>query len=130
MASKIFLHVYAVIFWIYGLSYALYPELMLSLISDAQSANSNAAIDVRATYGGMSLAVGLFTHYTAINSTRIKVGLAFVVLLMLAMALTRTLGILVEGNANLAMYLLLVSEIGAAGVAAALLQRSKEMQYE
>lgn len=130
MASKIFLHIYAVIFWVYGLIYALYPEFMLSLISNAQSANSNAAIDVRATYGGMSLAVGLFTHYTAIHSARIKLGLVFVILLMLAMAITRTLGIVVEGNANSAMYLLLVSEIGAAAVAAALLQRSRETQYE
>lgn len=130
MVSKLFLHFYAVVFWLYGLIYVLYPDLMLSFISGSEVANSNAAIDIRATYGGMSIAVGVFAHYTALNPARIKLGLIFVVLLMMAMALTRALGIVFEASANSAMYLLLISEIAAALVAAVLLQRSKRTQYE
>ena len=50
-------------FVLYGLAFSLLPQFMLDLVTQGALAGPSAAIDFRATYGGMTLAVGFLIWY-------------------------------------------------------------------
>ena len=84
--------------------------------------SSSGLIDIRATYGGMSLAVGIILYLLATGKDTLKIGLISVSVLMLAMAMGRIIGIGLDGTPNIYMYIYLALEL-AVGILALLLLR-------
>ena len=113
----------AVFFTVYGSAFIFMPEMMLYWVTGSNLNTPSAIIDTRATYGGMSLAVGLLLHYFSIKEVYQKLGLIFVILLMGNMALGRSLGILIDGEANFIIWLYLVGELVTLSLAAWLLKK-------
>ncbi len=107
----------AAFFVSYGLSFSIAPNMMSVLVTGMALQDGAAAIDFRATYGGMTTAVGVAIFYLhRVGLTRAGVGLFAVVLA--SMAVTRTVGFVVEGEVSGLMLTYLVLEV--AGVALAL----------
>jgi len=113
----------AVFFGLYGLVFIFIPETMLYWVAGSSLNTPSAIIDVRATYGGMSLAVALLLHYFSIKDKHQKLGLIFVILIMGNMALGRSLGILLDGDPNPIMWLYLGGELATLGLSVCLLKK-------
>ncbi len=113
----------AVFFGLYGLVFIFIPETMLYWVTGSSLNTPSAIIDVRATYGGMSLAVALLLYYFSIKDLYQKLGLIFVILIMGNMALGRSLGILIDGDANPIIWLYLIGELATLGLSVCLLKK-------
>lgn len=113
------------IFLIYGLGFVFIPETLALLIIDtAPPSNSSAMIDMRATYGGLSIGVGVTLLTLASNTEYHRVGTLAVFALMLGMAVSRGYGMLMDDHANIPMWIYLAIEIIVAAWAALRLRRS------
>ncbi len=104
--------------------FAIIPYDFAYLITQSAPESSSGLIDMRATYGGMSIAAGLILIVLVRNAKTIRAGLISVFLLMTCMAITRTIGIVVDGQPNEVMYIYLVAEIIAAALSVLLLKKS------
>ena len=113
----------AVFFVLYGLAFMFVPEATLYWVTGSVMNTASAIIDTRATYGGMSLAIGLLLFYFSIKPVYEKLGLIFVMLIMGNMALGRSLGILLEGEPNPIMWRFLIGEVITLLISAWLLRR-------
>lgn len=122
MITKLFVHTIAAFFTLYGIAFALIPEFMLQLVIGANETTHNGLIDIRATYGGMSVAVGMLLHWLALQPTQMNSALSFILLLMVAMALPRMLGMTVDGEPNRVMYTYLTLEFVVSALAIILLR--------
>lgn len=114
---KLLVQLTAAIFFLYGLAFLLFPNEALYAVVQSSVSSSSAITDIRATYGGMSLGVGLILYLLSSNPVTIKAGLWSVAFVLGGMALGRGVGIVVDGNANTTMYVYLALEIAAASVA-------------
>ncbi len=114
----------AVIFGVYGLAFVLAPEMMAQFVTGAAPKLSSPLIDMRATYGGMSVGVGALLYLLSIHPNTLRQGLLGVLLLMLGMGGARAYGILVDGSPNLMMYVFLAVELATAVIAVAALKLS------
>ncbi|MEH6345490.1 MAG: DUF4345 family protein [Bermanella sp.] len=110
-SSKLLVVLTAFIFLIYGMLFVLFPVQLLELVANGVVTSASAVIDMRATYGGMSVAVGFILLLLAKSEETIKVGLMSVFLLMVSMAIGRMVGILIDQNPNVMMYVYLALEI-------------------
>ena len=100
----------ALFFVVYGLAFSILPVTMALLVTGSEPQGVSHLVDFRATYGGMTLAVGLSLLYlNAIQQARAC--LVLVVIVLMSMAVTRTVGLLVHGSGNFLMYLYLALEI-------------------
>ena len=120
--QRLLVRLTALIFVLYGVGFIVAPALLSQYVTGAVPASASGLIDMRATYGGMSLAIGLLLLHLSRQSTP-RTGLLGVLLLMLGMAGGRVCGMLVDGAANPVMQVYLALEIIAALAAAALLAR-------
>ena len=125
MFTKIFIHLFAFVFILYGFAFALFPDFMLLLVTDSRTTTSSASIDIRSTYGGISLTIGAMLHYLAFEQSRVRLALKFILLLMLLMASTRMIGMAVDGQANFVMYFYMALELLSASLALVLLRVDK-----
>jgi hypothetical protein len=115
----------ALFFSLYGLLFFFVPETLLFWVTGSAANTTSAMIDTRATYGGMSLAIGLLLFYFSMKLVYEKLGLVFVILIMGNMAFGRSLGILLDGNPNPVMWLFLVGELVTLIISAVLLTRGQ-----
>ncbi|MGI9265526.1 MAG: DUF4345 domain-containing protein [Gammaproteobacteria bacterium] len=104
------------IFALYGLLFSVAPVELALLVTGAVPASPSALIDMRATYGGMSIALGIIFMLLALQETTIRVGVVGLLLVMVCMAITRLVGIAMDGDANTVMYAYLALEIVAAAL--------------
>lgn len=100
-----------IFFIAYGLAFLFIPETMMYWVTGASLNTASSIMDTRATYGGMSLAIGLLLQYFSTKAVYEKLGLIFVILIMGNMALGRSLGMLSDGEANPVMWLFLGGEL-------------------
>lgn len=107
----------AAVFGLYGLAFLFWPSAMAVWVTDAAPLSSSGVIDLRATYGGMSLAVGGVLYLLARSPAHRRLGLQSVLLLMVCMAGGRLVGMLTDGDANDTMELYLALELFMAAVA-------------
>ena len=122
--SKFIVYFAAGFFILYGLAFTIVPNVMSVLITGSDITGTSALIDFRATYGGMTLAVGIMILYLdRINQKRPS--LVMVILLLMGMALGRTLGFWIDGRGNALMYVYLVLEILGSVLAFVALQKEK-----
>ena len=102
------------IFALYGLLFSIAPVELARLVTGDAPSSPSALIDMRATYGGMSIAVGMILMLLALKEKTIRIGVVSLLLVVVCMAATRIVGIAVDGGANIAIYFYLGLEIVAA----------------
>jgi hypothetical protein len=119
----------AAVFTCYGIGFVVAPELLSQWVTGAIPASASGLIDMRATYGGMSVAVGILLFVLSSKQGNIENGLLGVIILMLCMAGGRIYGIAVDGSANIVMYIYLAIEIGMAGISWWALAHSGEREF-
>ncbi len=115
----------AAVFALYGLCFLLAPVWMSQWLTGAAPGTPSGLIDMRATYGGMSLAFGLVLLLLASRQDLANIGLGAVLVMMLGMAGGRVLGMVLDGAANALMYGYLVLELGMAALAGLLILRAR-----
>lgn len=119
--EKIVVFLTAYSFILYGLLFALAPLTMAALTIELNPTSTSAMIDLRSTYGGTNLAIGLFMLFLQHNN-QVRACLWLVIIVLLSMAITRTLGLFLHGAGNAFIYLMLFLELlGSVLAAAALL---------
>lgn len=123
--SKIFVLGSAAIFFAFGLLFLLVPVEAFEWAVGQTLTSSSAITDLRAAYGGMSIAIGIMLVMMGMNPATIPMGLISVMVVMLAMAGGRVIGMFVDGGTNTLMVIYLVMEIAAAAFAFALLKTQK-----
>ncbi len=106
----------AAFFLFYGLAFTAAPGAMSLMVTGAEPEGVSALVDFRATYGGMTVAVGVAMFYLY-SIGQVRVCLIVVAMVLLGMAAGRSLGMLVDGPGNFLMTLYLVLEIGGAALA-------------
>lgn len=109
--GKFFVFLISAIFFVYGLLFIFIPQEALQFVVQTKMGTNSGVIDIRATYGGMSVAVGLFLYVLAKEVNTLRLGLLSVFILMAGMALGRIVGMLLDGKPNGFMYLYLVLEL-------------------
>jgi len=124
--SKLLVLLTAAIFLIYGALFILFPIQIFELVANGAVTSTSGVIDMRATCGGMSVAVGIILFLLAKSEETIKVGLMSVFLLMACMAIGRVVGILVDQNPNIMMYVYLALEVLIAVLSAFLLKTTSK----
>jgi|TARA_B110001469_G_scaffold13054_1_gene13217 hypothetical protein len=113
-------------FFIYGLLFIVFPQEALQMLVQGKVSTRSELIDLRATYGGMMIGLGLLLFILANNVSTIKVGLLAVFILMLCMALGRIVGIVIDGEPNQLMYIYLALELLACALSWLLLRAAKK----
>ncbi len=121
--EKLLVQFTAAFFLIYGCMFALLPTTLADWVTGAAPTTSSGLIDMRATYGGMSIAVGIIMLLLASKHTTLRLGLLSVAIVLLGMASARALGIIADGSPNNLMYVYLAAEIVPSIVAIALYRR-------
>ena len=111
-----------------GLAGLLYPDRVMGVLGFAilNSANTAAVMgEVRATYGGLFVVLGVYTLLTSMDPAAHRSRLLFIGLLWLGACAGRLLGVNLNGNPGLPGWGALVCEllIGGALVAASLTAR-------
>lgn len=122
--AKIFIHLVAMFFVCYGIAFSLVPEFMLQLVIGSNETSNTGLIDIRATYGGLSLTIGLALHWLALQTNQVEMALQFILLLMFSMAIPRLIGITFDGGVDWFMYLYLALECISIVIAFLLLRAS------
>lgn len=125
--SKIFVLGTAAIFFVYGLLFFVIPIETFQFVVDGTVTSSSAITDLRATYGGMSVGVGIILYLLGNKEQTLRTGLVAVFLLMSGMALGRSIGIVLDGDANAFMFIYLGLEIVASAVALLLLKLDRKI---
>jgi len=109
--EKLLVQLTAVFFLIYGVMFTFYPGIFSNIVTGGIPSTSSGFIDMRATYGGLSFAVGVLILLLSRNNGTLKLGLLSVAVVLLSMAAARTLGIIADGNPNKLMYIYLAAEV-------------------
>lgn len=120
--SKLLVYGTAIFFLIYGAVFIVYPVDMAYWVTGSSPATSVSLIDFRATYGGAQLSIGVILLLLMKLRADIDFALVIVATSLLLMAVGRTVGILVDGQASVLMFAYLAAELGF-GVLALFLRR-------
>lgn len=116
--GKILVRLTAAVFVVTGMGFVIAPESLSGLVTGGGPATLSGLIDMRATYGGVQLAMGLLLWMLASNPLWLKPGLIGVLITMLGMASGRAYGIVVDGSPNTMMWCFLALEVVVALIAA------------
>ncbi|HAA15224.1 MAG TPA: DUF4345 domain-containing protein [Cytophagales bacterium] len=108
---KVFILVNSVVFFLYGLGFIFFPAALSTFITDGVPATSSGFIDMRSTYGGISLGFGILLYLIHKNPATHRLGTIAAMLVVGGMAFGRTVGICVDGTPNSMMYLNLALEV-------------------
>lgn len=93
----------------FGLAFVFAPHYFFEMYTGGKFPTSSAAIDVRATYGGFSLGMGLFLFWC--SKSNIRTGLMAALLALACIIPARLLGFVLDGSPNNTMYLFLALEV-------------------
>jgi hypothetical protein len=113
------------IFLVYGFLFVVIPVEMLLYVTEGHVSSASSVIDIRATYGGMSIGVAIILYVLSRDRSNLWLGLFSVLILMTVMAVARTIGIIIDGSASTLMYVYLLLEIVAASLSLVLLKSSE-----
>lgn len=114
--SNVVIYLASAFFVLYGLGFILFPATLSLWVMDSVVQGSSAAVDFRATYGGMTFAVGaalLYLHHQGQTGPCLMV----IILVLMSMAVARCLGFIVDGATNPLMVAYLVLELLGSGLA-------------
>ncbi|WP_077530018.1 DUF4345 domain-containing protein [Vreelandella utahensis] len=99
------------LFIAFGLGFTFAPAFLASVVTGAEPATPSAVIDMRATYGGMALGLATLFWLCARDEQGVSIGIRGVLGVMVFLALSRLLGIVIDGSPNAFMVLLLAAEV-------------------
>ena len=116
-----FVRLTGLIFLGFGVACVIAPAQVLEAATGATMQHPVGLIDLRATYGGMSLGVAVILFVLASSRATLRAGLWGVMAVMLGMAGGRVVGIILSPESNWVMSIYLALEVVAALVSAALL---------
>ena len=108
-ASKMVLLAIGVFTVMFGLSFVFAPHYFFALYTDGAFTTTSAAMDVRTTYGGFSLGIGLFFLWGSKNN--IRAGLMAALLALSCITAARILGLVLDGSPNTTMWVFFAMEI-------------------
>ncbi|MGY3686845.1 DUF4345 family protein [Vibrio coralliilyticus] len=100
------------VFFFYGLAFAIAPNSMLSHATGGYATSESMLVDMRATYGGMSVGVALILFLLSQKPSTLTMGLLAVIFVNASMATGRIIGLVSDGEANSTMYFYLMLEVG------------------
>ncbi|KEF33180.1 hypothetical protein D777_00188 [Marinobacter nitratireducens] len=123
--SKLFVLGAAAVFFVYGLLFYVIPLEAFEFVVDGSVTSSSGVTDMRATYGGMSVGIGIILFMLGRNPQTVQLGLVSVFVVMLGMAFGRSVGMTFDGNANHYMYLYLALELAVSFIALFLIKAGK-----
>ncbi|QBY05435.1 DUF4345 domain-containing protein [Thalassotalea sp. HSM 43] len=123
--DKAFVMVMALAFLLFAVAFILAPEYALTLTTGQTLTSATAIVDLRATYGGLSLAIAILLFWLLAKQQLLPIALIAVLTLMLAMAATRLIGLLLMPDAAIIMYVYFILEVAAVLTASWLLRRNK-----
>jgi len=107
--GRTLLWVNAGLFIAFGVGFALAPAYFAGLFTGDVPSTTSAAIDMRATYGGLGIGVGI---WLLLSQGQTRLGLQGLCAVLGAIAFGRALGLGIDGSANGFMLAFLASEIG------------------
>ncbi len=105
------LRINSVLFVIFGVCFIAAPGVFAVAITGAEPATPSALIDMRATYGGLGLGIGLMFWFLARQRETLYAGLVGTFLILAAAVTARMIGFYADGSPNLFMLFLLGAEI-------------------
>ncbi len=108
--AKILLWINAILFVLFGIGFIFAPSPLAQWITGSTPSTTSGMIDLRATYGGLALGIGIFWALCASNGSE-RNGLLSAILVLSAVVIGRITGILLDGNPNIFMFILLTAEI-------------------
>ena len=106
----------AAFFFLYGLAFTFYPQGMAYLVTESEPRGISAIVDFRATYGGMTAAVGATLFYLH-SIHQVRPSLVIIIFVLIGMAIARTFGLLIDGEGNFIMYVYLLLELAGSALA-------------
>ncbi|GMQ49045.1 DUF4345 family protein [Vibrio sp. 10N] len=109
--AKLMVWITALVFFGYGVLFSLSPSALFERVTDSALFSYSAAIDVRATYGGMMTAVGIILVLLVLKQETLKLSVVSATLLAGCMAVTRAMGIVAETQPNDTMQIYLITEL-------------------
>ncbi len=109
--ATILLWVTIALFVLFGLGFIFAPAFFAQLLTESVPDTPSGRIDLRATYGGLSLGAAIYWAWCAREKTRVQSGLLSALSLLTVTALARIFGMIVEGSPNIFMVLLLAAEV-------------------
>lgn len=127
---KVFILLSALIFLCYGLGFVLFPEALSLYVTDTSPTTSSGIIDMRATYGGMSVGFGLLLVEISRHYKLLTIGVKALILVVGGMAFGRIIGIIQDGTPNTLMYIYLALEIIVIVIGVILLIKNKKTEIE
>lgn len=108
--GKASLLIAAASFLVYGLAFLFAPVWAASFVG-VELQRASARIDARATYGGFVLGTAIFWAMCAARAEWLRAGLVSQAVVLGGFVVGRVVGIMLDGGANAAIYVLLVGEI-------------------
>jgi len=117
------LRVNAVLFIVFSICFVVAPEFFAYALTGSEPRTTSAVIDMRATYGGMGLGIGLLFWFLARQRETVTAGLIGSFLVLGAMAMARVVGFFVDGSPNAFMLVLFGAEVLFVVLSASALKR-------
>jgi hypothetical protein len=95
----------------FGVGFAAAPQQLADLVLGAAPSTTSALIDMRATYGGLAVGIGLFFGLCASRPQWVRPGVVASLLLIAGLGGARLIGIMADGDPNGFMLLFLALEV-------------------
>ena len=127
---KIFILLNAVVFLTYGLGFMFFPNDLSFYVTDTVPTTESGLIDMRATYGGMSLGFGMLLVLMSRNSKLYPIGTMASIIIVGGMALGRIVGMIEDGSPNTMMYIYLALEVVVVMIGFVLFLKSERIEAE
>ena len=118
-----FLRINAALFIVFGICFIVAPVFFAEALTGSEPWTTSAVIDMRATYGGMGLGIGLLFWFLARQRETVIAGLAGSFLVLGATATARVVGFFADGSPNAFMLVLFGAEVLFVVLSASALKR-------
>jgi hypothetical protein len=118
-----FLLALGAVFVIFGVLYAVSPTTLTDPSGFGVLA-PEALTDLRATYGGLQIGIGVFLFWSGSDASRHRAGLTLVSATLAAVAVSRAYGLIVDGEATAGMVGALAFEVALSGAAVMALRKT------
>jgi hypothetical protein len=119
---RAFLFVLGLVTFAIGVLYVFAPRIFTDQMGFGDLA-PEAWTDLRATYGGLQIAIGGFAMWASASPSRYRPGLVMASMVLPALAVSRAIGLVIDGNATGLLLAILVFEIALSAASWLLLSR-------
>ena len=93
----------------FGLGFLFSPVFFYNLFTGGAFTTSSAAIDVRSTYGGLALGLGIWLLIA--SKQNVHLGLQGALAVLASLVVGRVMGISFDGSPNMFMHVFLAAEV-------------------